>query len=534
MGSFQILILLALILLVKSQESITVDAKVGKITGFINNSGIRTFKGIPYAKPPVGDLRWEYPIAKEPFQDTYIANYDAPGCQQLCKLPPGNCPLTLSEDCLYLTVMTPNEPSPDPGGYPVFFWMHGGAYEQGLGNCALYDGTNFVKNNVITVVINYRLGALGFLAGSNMQGNYGTMDQRLAMKWTQDNIAAFGGNPNAVTIAGQSAGAMSVVSHLQSPNATGLYRYAIIESDPLSLPFHTKASAAKNAESFSTYLKCDNNDLACLRSKTPEEILEAQEKSVKINLDNMLENFLPFSPLVDGVEILEQPLDALRNGHFNNVPILAGSLLQEGILFVNELFSSSLSKLKYDGVIKGTFGNKNENAILELYPSPDYVGANSDGRPQLSTLTTDLLFYCPLRNAVRGYQSALGNNAPPTFVYQFTHVLSFDCWGPDYTFCVGAVCHGSELPFVFNTFTDGTTVYYPTPDERQLQIDISNAWINFIKNGNPNKGLPVPSIFPQYSGSSDTIVIMNEPGFQDTSNLRDTYCDLWDRLGYSY
>lgn len=452
--------------------------------------------------------------------------------------------------------MTPNEPSPDPEGYPVFFWMHGGAYEQGLGNCAVYDGSNFVKNNVITVVINYRLGALGFLAASNMKGNFGTMDQRLALKWTQDNIGAFGGNPNGVTIGGQSAGAMSVVSHLQSPNATGLYRYAIIESDPLSLPFHTKESASKNADSFAEYLSCGNNDLACLRSKTPErknhhyqyyrqyyhnypyyyisELLEAQEKSVKINLDNMLENFLPFSPIVDGTEILEQPLDALRNGNFNKVPILAGSLLQEGILFVNELFPKSLSKLKYDGVIKGTFGNKNENEILKLYPSPDYTGDNSDGRPQLSTLTTDLLFYCPLRNAVRGYQSALGINAPTTFIYQFTHALSFDCWGPDYAFCVGAVCHGSELPFVFNVFSDGSTTYYPTPDERQLQVDISNAWINFIKNGDPNKGLTVPSIFPAYSGSSDTIVIMNEPGFQDTSNLRDSYCDLWDKLGYSY
>ena len=528
-----ITVLILVITLVKCQD-IIVDTTVGKIQEHVTASGIREFKGIPYAVPPIGDLRWEYPLPKEPFQNTYIANYDAPGCQQLCVLPPGNCPPTLSEDCLYLTVMTPNEPSPDPEGYPVFFWMHGGAYEQGVGNCALYDGTNFVKNNVITVVINYRLGAMGFLAGSNMQGNYGTMDQRLAMKWTQENIAAFGGNPNAVTIGGQSAGAMSVVTHLQSPNTTGLYRYAIIESNPLSIPWHTKASAAKNADSFSSYLQCANNDLACLRSKTPEEILEAQEKSVKLNLDNMLENFLPFSPIVDGVNIIEQPLAALQNGRFNSVPILAGSLLEEGVLFVNELFKSSLSKLKYDGIIKETFGNKNEDAILKLYPSPDYRGDNSDGRPQLSTLTTDLLFYCPLRNAIRGYQSALGSKAPTTFVYKFTHVLSFDCWGPDYQFCVGAVCHGSELPFVFNAFTDGTITYNPTPDERQLQVDVSSAWINFIKNGDPNKGLPVPAIFPVYSGSSDTIVIMNEPGFQDTSNLRDSYCDLWDQLGYIY
>lgn len=524
-----ILVTLAFLVFVKCQEqTFVVETNVGKIQGHLNSKGVREFKGIPYAVPPTGDLRWEYPKSPQPFADTYIANYDAPGCPQLCVLPPGNCPAVTSEDCLYLTVTTPNV-APPAEGFPVFFWMHGGAYEQGLGNCALYDGSNFAQQDVITVVINYRLGALGFLAGSTMQGNYGMMDQRLAMQWTAQNIRAFGGNPDQVTIAGQSAGAMSVVSHLISHNSTGLYKNAIVESNPLALPFHSRSSAAKNADAFSDYLGCSHNDLACLRSQSPDRILESQEKSVKINFDNLLENFLPFSPIVDGVEILEQPLDALRNGNFNNVPILAGSLLEEGVLFVDELFKSNLSKEKYKVIVKETFGKKNEDTILSLYP---YDG--SDGRNPLSTLATDLLFYCPLRNAVRGYQSKLGGKAPATYIYRFDHVLSFDCWGPSYAFCVGHVCHGSELPFVFNVFSDGTTSYNPTSDEQQLQMDISNAWINFIKNGDPNKGLTVPALFPIYSGSSDTLAVMNEPGFKDDSNLRDTYCNTWDSLGYVY
>ena len=429
---------------------------------------------------------------------------------------------------MYLTVTTPVE-DPPAEGYPVFFWIHGGAYEQGTGFSALYDGSNFANQGVITVVINYRLGALGFLAGSTMQGNYGMMDQRLAMEWTKQNIKAFGGNPNLVTIGGQSAGAMSVVSHMISQNSTGLYNYAIIESNPLALPFHTRESGANNANSFSDYLSCANNDLACLRSKPTDQILEAQAKSVKMNLDNLLDNFLPFSPLIDGVEILQQPLDALRDGNFNPVPILGGSLLEEGILFVDELFKSSLGKEKYKLVVKNTFGKSSEDELLSLYP---YDG--SDGRNPLSTLTTDLLFYCPLRNAVRGFQSKFGNQSPPTFVYRFDHPLSFDCWGPQYPFCVNKVCHGSELPFVFNVFSDGTTTYNPTPDEIKLQSAIGNAWINFIKNGDPNKGQSVPAPFPIYSASSDTITVLNEPGFVDASNLRDSYCDVWDKLGYSY
>jgi carboxylesterase type B len=153
-------------------DSLLVQTTEGPVQGYINEAGVRQWKGIPYAQPPVGDLRWEYPLPSSKRSSVYSATFDAPGCPQLCNLPPGNCPeFGTSEDCLYLSVFSPSTPSLNPKGYPVYFWIHGGAFEQGLGNCALYNSSYFALQNVTSVVINYRLGALGFLASKSMKGN---------------------------------------------------------------------------------------------------------------------------------------------------------------------------------------------------------------------------------------------------------------------------------------------------------------------------------------------------------------------------
>jgi len=186
-----------------------VQTDQGWIQGHINGGNVREWTGIPYAVPPVGTLRWTDPVSPLPDQSggncyIYQASFNAPGCSQICTLPPGTCPVTVSEDCLYLSIWAPlNQSSFHPEGYPVIFWIHGGTFTQGLGNTPLYNGTNFAIKNVITVVINYRLGAFGFLASKSMTGNYGIKDQRLALQWTKRNIAVFGGNPNNITIAGQ-------------------------------------------------------------------------------------------------------------------------------------------------------------------------------------------------------------------------------------------------------------------------------------------------------------------------------------------
>lgn len=527
---------LAIVTSALNNDNLLVKTTQGLIQGHINEAGIREWKGIPYAQPPQGDLRWEYPLPAKPFDSVYQANFNAAGCPQTCKLPPGNCPeYGTSEDCLYLTVFAPTEPAKNPAGYPVFFWIHGGAFEQGLGNCALYNGTNFAQKDIVTVVINYRLGALGFMASKSQKGNYGFMDQRLALEWTKANIAGFGGNPNHITIGGQSAGAMSVGSHLVSPNSKGLFQHSLMESNPLGLPFHTRESATANADNVFTYLGCAADDIACMKAKPVDAILDAQDHAIKLDFDTLLLNFLPFAPMVEpGGEIPVQPFDGLRDAAFPSMPMLQGSVYDEGQLFVFELFTKPVGKVAYEGIVAAVFGAKKSVAILEKYPY-DLIPGNTDAREVLNVLATDLLFYCPLRNMTRGYQQVYDTTVMPTYTYRFKHIESFDCWGPDYTFCVGYVCHGSELPFVFNVFNDGVSIYYePTADEKTLTGDMANAWSNFIATGNPNLGLPIPKNYPLYKQDTDVVLVLDEPDYSIQSHVRTTYCDLWDKLGYFY
>jgi carboxylesterase type B len=272
-----------------------------------------------------------------------------------------------------------------------------------------------------------------------------------------------------------------------------------------------------------------------MRTKTPEEVLEAQSNAVKLNLDNLFINFLPFSPMVEtGGRIEEQPFDALAGGRMQKMPILSGTVLDEGQLFVYELFTKPVSKAAYDAILLGVFGRSIFKQLAALYPY-DMVEGADDARATLNVLATDLLFYCPLRNATRGYQKTLGAEAVPTYVYRFDHVMSFDCWGPDYWFCVGWVCHGSELPFEFNVFTDGVSLFYePTADEVQLTTDTTHLFTNFITSGNPNSGLAIPDVFPLYNAKSDNILILEEPTVGVKNHQREVFCDFWDQVGYYY
>lgn len=530
-----------------SEPSLLVNTNLGPLQGHMTTDEppVREWKGVPFAQPPVGDLRWEYPVAPEPTSTVYEANVDVNGCAQTCVLPPGNCPsFGISEDCLYLSVKAPAEPSADPAGYPVLFWIHGGAYTQGLGNCALYNGTSFAQQGVITVVINYRLGAMGFMASASQNGNYGMLDQRMALQWVQDNIKGFGGDPTRVTAAGQSAGAMSVATHMVSPNSKGLFSKGVMESNCLGMPYHTRTSAGINADAMAGYMKCDNDDIACLKSKTMEEVLDAQANAIKVDRKTLFINFLPFAPMVEeGGELPKQPLDAMAVGEFTPMPLLSGTVTDEGVFFVNELFPDSMGKSKYHATVDAIFGMHKAKQIKKMYPM-----VSDDGRDAFSTLATDLIFFCPLRNVTRGMQENLGASVAPTYMYRFKHILSFDVWGPDYSFCYGKVCHGSELPFVFNVFSSygkypGQDISYdPNADEKQLSKDMGGAWINFISgsstdfnpDGNSGAKLPVPMTYPPYDASTMPLVVLDEPDYSDAANLRSEQCDMWDKLGYFY
>lgn len=527
---FKVAALFFAVLAAASAQQLTVETEDGTVEGHYKDGAIE-FQGIPFATPPLGELRWAEPQKPTPWQGVYTANYEAPGCSQHCNLPPGNCPLSTSEDCLYLSVFTPTAADPAyPDGYPVYVWIHGGAFEQGLGDCALYNGTKLAQYGMVVVAMNYRLGALGFMKSESMEGNYGFLDQVLALKWVQKNIAGFGGNPADVTIGGQSAGGMSVAAHMTSPISQGLFHKVIMESNPLGLPFHTATTAAQNANSMAEYVGCPTDDVQCMRTKSAEEILDAQDSAIELNLDNLFINFLPFTPVVGNDILPDQPLYMMMRGESADVPLLAGSVLNDAWLFVYELFTKPLGEKAYGAIIQAVFGLRNKKSIMAMYP-PDLLDDTSDTRPVLDVLGTDLLFYCPLRNVSR---SLISEHSSPVYIYRFDHVISFDCWGPGYEFCVGVVCHGSELPFEFEVWTDGIDISYdPTDAEVQLAHNEMSYWANFIRNGNPNTGVPVPVTFPQYASLTDGLLVLEEP-VSTANRQRTQYCNYWDKMGFYY
>jgi acetylcholinesterase/cholinesterase len=523
---------LALVFGVLGLDPVSTD--LGPVLGHYNGQGVVEYTGIRYARAPVDSLRFEPPQSPDPSTELFVANVDAPGCPQACNLPPGNCPPVTDEDCLFLSVFTPSSPAPE-GGYDVFVWIHGGAYTQGYGNSPLYNGTEYAMKDIIGVAINYRLGALGFMASESMDGNYGFLDQRLALEWVQRNIKNFGGNPDKVTIGGQSAGGMSMATHMASPNSAGLFSSVIMESNPWALPFHTRETAGKNADEMADYLNCAHDDVACFKSKSVDEIVEAENNAISINMKNLFINFVPFSPLIlEGGELPKQPLDAFHDGEFNQVPIIMGRVKNDAWMFILELFTEPLGKYEYNAAVKAIFGRKNGKEILTRYPA-DMFGNPDDTRDVLDVLGTDLLFHCPVRYVNNGWAS--NGVSIPSFSYRYEHYLSFDCWGPGYEFCYeGFVCHGSELPMVFNVYSDGVEfTYYPTDEELTLTGQMISYWSNFIKTHDPNQGdSSVPLTWPAYTGSDDTWILFDVDQLSTESQFHSSNCDMWDEMGYFY
>ena len=339
-------------------KTITVSIDSGSIQGTINPTNtVASYRGIPYAAPPVDSLRFQNPTHVQPWNTTLLTTVDGPGCPQQCKLPPVACPPKTSEDCLFLNVFAPVTSTADK--LPVMFWLHGGDYYQGYGGGLLYDGSDLVaRENVIVVSINYRIGALGFLySGSDSKtqftGNYGTLDQQFALQWVQRNAHVFGGDPNQVTIFGQSAGSESVAVLLNMPSNKGLFSKAIMQSFPSALPFRTADKAPSFTKVVAKDAGCDVTVPyeECMRTLTWQEILAAAvkaETNVLANLNEFLSLFQPYSPTVGTLDLTKQPMEGFLDGSSIDVPIIMGSVRQEGVIFMYEAFHKGLERTEED------------------------------------------------------------------------------------------------------------------------------------------------------------------------------------------
>ena len=485
------------------------------------------FLGIPFAAPPTGNLRWRPPQPATAWAPARLnAIVPPPVCAQLNS---GTGQPTGVEDCLMLNVWTPN-PLPLSGA-PVIVWLHPGSFVNASANFAPHNGQNLAAlTGAIVVAPNYRLGPFGnlghaALASEGAPGNDGLLDQRAALLWVRDHIAAFGGNPNNVTIAGQSAGAHSVSLHLISPGSAGLFHRAIMQSGTASFRMRTAADGHSQGDEFAAALGCTESDaalvLACLRGKTLEQVLLARAP-------NLFEQFsetgrTQWTPVVDGVEIPDQPRFLYERGGFTQVPVLLGANRDEGWTFVNRSFPSGLTSDQYEAAIDTEFG-ADAAMILAKYPLADYPSP----KDALVRLVGDAEYACEARRVAR----LVERTKTPVFLYSFEYEVD--------PVIVDRVVHGMEVNFVFgNNF--GPPLFAPYvlgPADLALSHAMSGYWTRFAAKGNPsNDDDPNVVHWPAFNHptgngrGSDKHLVFDVP-IGESSRLRESQCDFWEPFFY--
>ncbi len=515
----------------------TIETGAGHVCGLFfvadaaDGSGRRTvdaYLGIPYAETTAGVDRWRPPVPVTKWDGVRQATVFGPGCPQD---DPSPKKAPQSEDCLSLNVWTPHAEggrNPD-GALPVMVYIHGGSFINESSSLPLYDGRRLAATGrVVVVTINYRLGVLGFLAGAEgLTGNYGFLDQQLALRWVRDNIAGFGGDPQRVTLFGESAGAMSIGLHLVAPGSYDLFHAAIMESNLYGIPYKTPDQAWRFAEAFRLELGCIIDVPDCLR-RQPLEAIMMKQTSVMLTIDAMLAGFageLSWGPVVDSKVISAQPVMTPIGK-----PTMLGTNLNEGLLFASGQRMSWFGKrevprIKYEALLDLFFSS---NERKGLYDFARYRPAAGNDTEVLSHLLTDYLFNCPNRHVIE-------QATAPVFAYQFTHVPSFKVW-PAIELCAPAqqkVCHADELPFVFGNPTSILRQLTPpddhfTPAERKLSQRMAGYWISFAEKHDPNySGAPR---WPAFTRTDPIWQVLNTTISRRTD--LDANCSFWRSVGY--
>ena len=526
MKRFTSFLLIALVLLstiavscapapVAIQDPIKIDT--GQISGTAVGD-LHVYKGIPFAAPPVGDLRWKPPQPAASWQGVKDCTKfgPAPMGYYSSNFPPYSAPP--SEDCLYLNVWTPAKMTGDK--LPVMVWIYGGAYRFGEGSNPQYDGTNLANQGVVLVTFNYRLGPLGFLAHPlltkesphNSSSNYGLLDQIAALQWVQKNIAAFGGDPERVTIFGQSAGATSVICLMASPLTTGLFQRAISESmyesaawTDLSQDKYGQPAQEKQGVQLAKDLGCDTaaDPLACMRAKSAQEIIDTGTPPT-----NVLAAGYRYEPCVDGWVLTDLPLNIFKAGKQQKVSLLIGSTADEWALF--QLLAKPTAD-SYTSYVNNIFGDKAQQ-ILTMFPAGSDKEVMSSDKQVLTLFT----FTCP----ARVYAGSMANINTPAYFYQFSRV-------PPGGKFLGAF-HMIELNYVFGNWRPFLSPLkadkYFDDTDRALSQTIMSYWTSFAAAGDPNKqGL---TQWPAYEANTGQYLDFGDT-IQVKSAINGETCDLF-------
>ena len=472
----------------------------------VEGTTVLVFRGIPYAAPPVGDLRWREPAAVAPWEGVRSATAFGNICHQgpaLAAMTGEDLP-TRSEDCLYLNVWTGAI-----GGetkQPVMVWIHGGGLTLGWGHQRGYDGTHLAKQGVVLVSINYRLGALGFLAHpllneeAGVSGNYGLKDQIAALEWVQRNIEAFGGDPNNVTIFGESAGGTSVHALIASPRSKELVHRGIAQSPwvtgsnyaQLDKALPTVGSATENGRQWVDTHFDGIDSLAKLRGLGAEDLFRAQEAGYAVAVT------------VDGDFMPAHAVDAYRRGEQQDVPVIAGTNTDEGTIFQGILPFNTPEG--YRAAMEEQFGD-HATTILELYPATD-AGSLFAAKNQL---ITDTWFLQNTRNMLAG----MGKVSSQGWQYHFSRRAP---GAP----MLGAF-HGMEIGYAFGNLDADASA-----EDQALSDAMTRYWVQFAKTGDPNvEGLPA---WPAYEPETDQHLELGDEikaGTGYRKEALDTLNDIW-------
>lgn len=473
----------------ETQNAPVVSTSSGTIKG-TSVDGVVTFKGVPFAQPPVKDLRYTPPKPVKPWEDTLDCTEFKPSAPQVAKED-----LTTSEDCLYLNIWAPENAvdRKQKENLPVLVFIHGGAYASGSASDAKFDGTAYAKDGVICITVSYRLNALGFLTSKEIEkesgymGNLGVLDQIQSLKWINENIERFGGDSNKITISGESAGSMSASNLIFSPLAKGLFHQAIMESGAL---FSQPIVSAEGPGDAKQSLSMSKEFMKKVGAKSLDDLRKTELNTLVDNsafsMDMTQPNNFYFMPVFDGKVIDSSPYKSLKEGNYNDVKVLMGYNSDEGTMFIPD----GISEEKYQSFAKRIFG-KDADKFLKQYPV-DSTHSATDRARQLVKASFQIA--CSI------FGDAMGQQNKDIYVYNFDyHIPALDKEGL-------GVMHGLELFFTFDTFPETLEL----PEGGQAVIDqVHNSFVSFIKTGDPNNDPDSPS-WPKYTPSKKQMLQINE------------------------
>jgi para-nitrobenzyl esterase len=476
----------------------------GPVTG-MTVDGVRGYLGIPYAAPPVGNMRWRPPVPPEPWKEPCSMTEYGPICPQS---EIGLSPIAgeMNEDCLSLNIWTPAEDQSD--SLPVMVLLHGGGFSRGCGSDPICNETHLARKGVVLITINYRLGAFGFLAHpaltaespNHSSGNYGIMDQIMALRWIQKNIRLFGGNPDNVTVFGHSAGGASIIVLMASPVAEGLFHRAIAQScgyAPTLLRHLTeKQHGLDGMESLGLRftetlgIAGNSNPLEVMRSKPWSEIIQPWEKAVQNRQSGtgIYGAWILNHVILDGYILQQPPGTVFRHGKQQNIPLMIGTAADEGSIF--PLLMNIPTVEKYHFYLEKCFGELSQR-VMELYPADDDASVSR----AFSKLRGDC-FPCGARALARNMSVI----QPKTFLYQFTlqpKMFMFPLPGMEDREQDFGCYHGAELPYLFQFFPGDKF----KDEDLAFSAIIMGYWTRFARNGDPN-GESAP-LWPAYEPSDE-------------------------------